>query len=190
MPRKQINVVSLSPLDKVEQVEEVDAPSNEDEINQIKEAIKEEEAQQEPSLEEQPLLEPKPTRKPQVRKPKVVEEFVEEPPKVVEPVVEVKDEPQKKTKTLEIVKCDKCNKEMTKRTLRYDHPKTCKGAPVNREEIPVQKRTKPVAQPKVIPDDIIEQEVKKRLNSSIQERLRMKIQQKEERIKKLAEKIA
>ena len=50
MPRKQINVVSLSPLDKVEQVEEVDAPSNEDEINQIKEAIKEEEAQQEPSL--------------------------------------------------------------------------------------------------------------------------------------------
>ena len=191
MPRKQINVVSLSPLDKVEQVEEVDVPSNEDEINQIKEAIKEKEAQQEPSLEEQPLLEPKPKRKPQVRKPKVVEEFVEEPPKPVEPVVEVKDEPQKKIKTLEIVKCDKCNKEMTKRTLRYDHPKTCKGAPVNREEIPVQKRAKPVAPPKVveqtslgIPDDIIEQEVKKRLNNSIQERMRMKIQQKEERIKK------
>ena len=111
---------------------------------------------------------------------------------MVEPVV---DEPQKKTKTLEIVKCDKCNKEMTKRTLRYDHPKTCKGATVNREEIPVQKRAKPVAPPKVveqtvIPDDIIEQEVKKRLNNSIQERMRMKIQQKEERIKKLAEKIA
>ena len=191
MPRKQINVVSLSPLDKVEQVEE----EQPDEINQIKEAIKEEEAQQEPSVIEQPVIEPKPKRKAQARKPKVVEEFVEEPPKVVEPVIEVKEEPQKKIKTLEIVKCDKCNKEMTKRTLRYDHPKTCKGAPINREEIPVQKRTKPVAPPKivektVIPDDIIEQEVKKRINSSIQERMRLKLQQKEERIKKLAEKIA
>ena len=165
MPRKQINVVSLSPLDKVEQVEE----EQPDEINQIKEAIKEEEAQQEPSVIEQPVIEPKPKRKAQARKPKVVEEFVEEP-KVVEPVIEVKEEPQKKIKTLEIVKCDKCNKEITKRTLRYDHPKTCKGAPINREEIPVQKRTKSVAPPKVvektvIPDDIIEQEVKKRINS-------------------------
>ena len=84
---------------------------------------------------------------------------------------------------------------MTKRTLRYDHPKTCKGAPINREEIPVQKRTKPASPPKavqptVITDDIIEQEVKKRIQNSIQDRLQMKLKQKEERIKKLAEKIA
>ena len=192
MPKKQIHVVSLSPLDKVEQVEEV--PSNEDDINQIKEAIKQEESQQVEQVE--PILEPKPKRKPPAKKPKVVEEVVEplEEP-VVEPVVEVKEEtPPKKVKTLELVKCDKCNKEMTKRTLRYDHPKTCKGAPINRDEIPVQKRTKPasppkVVQPTVIPDDIIEQEVKKIIQNSIQDRLQMKLRQKEERIKKLAEKI-
>jgi hypothetical protein len=57
---------------------------------------------------------------------------------------------------------------MTKRTLRYDHPKTCKGAPINREDIPVQKRVKPptaqkaVEQPTQIPNDIIEQEIKKK----------------------------
>jgi hypothetical protein len=57
---------------------------------------------------------------------------------------------------------------MTKRTLRYDHPKTCKGAPINREDLPIQKRVKPatpqkaVEQPTpVILNDIIEQEIKK-----------------------------
>ena len=90
---------------------------------------------------------------------------------------------------------------MTKRTLRYDHPKTCKGAPINREEIPVKKRvkqttphkvelTRAIVEPALIPHDIIEQEVKRRIQSSINERLQMKMQQKEERIKKLAEKIA
>ena len=196
MPKKQICVVSLSPFDKIETPEDV--PSNEEEdINQIKEATKEEESQQpEP-------IQVKPKRKAAARKPKVepvIEQF-EEPPKVVEPVepvkvepVEpVKVEPSKKVKTLELVKCDKCNKEMTKRTLRYDHPKTCKGAPINREDIPVQKRTKAptkVVEPTIIPEDIIENEVKKRIQNTIQDRMQMKLKQKEEKIKKLAEKIA
>jgi len=191
MPKKQIHVVSLSPFDKVETPEDV--PSNEEEnINQIKEAIKEEESQQpEP-------ISVKPKGKAAARKPKVepviepVEEPVEEP--VIEPVEESpKVEQSKKVKTLELVKCDKCNKEMTKRTLRYDHPKTCKGAPINREDIPAQKRTKAppkIAEPTIIPEDIIENEVKKRIQNTIQDRMQMKLKQKEERIKKLAEKIA
>ena len=194
MPKKQIHVVSLSPFDKVETPEDV--PSNEEEdINQIKEAIKEEESQQpEP-------IEVKPKRKAVARKRKVepVIEQVEEP---VEPVIEQVEEPviespkveqSKKVKTLELVKCDKCNKEMTKRTLRYDHPKTCKGAPINREDIPVQKRTKAptkVVEQTIIPEDVIENEVKKRIQNTIQDRMQMKLKQKEDRIKKLAEKIA
>ena len=189
MPKKQIHVVSLSPFDKVETPEDV--PSNEEEdINQIKEAIKEEESQQpEP-------IEVKPKRKAAARKPKAepVEPVIEQFEEPVEPVIESpKVEQSKKVKTLELVKCDKCNKEMTKRTLRYDHPKTCKGAPINREDIPVQKRTKAppkIVEPIIIPEDVIENEVKKRIQNTIQDRMQMKLKQKEERIKKLAEKIA
>ena len=101
-------------------------------------------------MEDKPLVEeetkPKPKRKPPVKKPKVVEEasVVEAPEPVVETVVEpVKEEqPQKKVKTLELVKCGKCGKEMTQRTLRYDHDKTCKGAPIKREDITIKKRIK------------------------------------------------
>ena len=45
MGKKQINVVSLSPLDKIEQVEEDTPKGQPDEINHIKEAIKEEQAE-------------------------------------------------------------------------------------------------------------------------------------------------
>ena len=187
MPKKQIHVVNLNAFENVAQ----DTP---EEITQIKEAIKEEE---EAEKVETPVEEtPKPKRKAAAKKKKIIEEYAE-PPQEVEPEPEKIEEPQKKVKTLELVKCDKCNKEMTKRTLRYDHPKTCKGAPINREDIPVQKRVKPttprkvVEQPtQVIPSEIIEQEIKKIIQSSIQERMQMKIRQKEERIKKLAEKIA
>ncbi len=53
---------------------------------------------------------------------------------------------------------------MTKRTLRYDHDKTCKGAPIKRETIPVQRRIKKettTTKPTNIPEELIEQEVKK-----------------------------
>jgi hypothetical protein len=198
MPKKQIHVVNLNAFENVEQdtpeetpqIKEEDAP---DEITQIKEAIKEEEEAEKVETPVEPT--PKPKRKAAAKKKKIIEEYAEPPQ--VEPEPEKIEEPQKKVKTLELVKCDKCNKEMTKRTLRYDHPKTCKGAPINREDIPVQKRVKPttprkvVEQPmQVIPSEIIEQEIKKRIQSSIQERMHLKIKQKEERIKKLAEKIA
>ena len=198
MPKKQIHVVNLNAFENVEQ----DTPDEttqikeetQDEITQIKEAIKEEE---EAEKVETPVEEtPKPKRKAAAKKKKIIEEYAE-PPQAVEVEPEKKEETEKKVKTLELVKCDKCNKEMTKRTLRYDHPKTCKGAPINREDIPVQKRVKPpttqkiIEQPtRAIPTEIIEQEIKKRIQNSIQERMQIKLKQKEERIKKLAEKIA
>ena len=143
---------------------------------------------------------PKTKRKSPPKKAMVVEE-------VSEPVVEVKEEspkespietiePPKKVKTLELVKCPKCNKEMTKRTLRYDHDKSCKGAPIKREDIPVQKRIKKVSEtqkqtvPLNIPEEIIEQEVKKRIQNTIQDRMHQRLKLKEEKIKKLATQIA
>jgi len=121
-----------------------------------------------------------------------------EPESIPEPVIEVKGEvsqPSKKVKTLELVKCEKCEKEMTKRTLRYDHEKTCKGAPIRREDVPVQKRVKKVNSPKqsvpiVIPEDVIEQEVKKRIQASVQDRIQQRIKLKEEKIKRLSAHIA
>ena len=53
---------------------------------------------------------------------------------------EITEEPTKKVKTLEQVQCDTCEKEMTKRTLRYHHK--CPGEVVKREELPVKKRVK------------------------------------------------
>ena len=143
MPKKQIHVVSLTPFEKVEedtpneitQIKE-DVP---DEITQIKEAIKEEEAE---TVEAQVEATPKPKRKAAAKKKKIIEEYSEQPQAVEpEPEPEIKEETPKKVKTCELVKCDKCNKEMTKITIRYDHPKTCKGSPINREEIPVQKKS-------------------------------------------------
>ena len=197
---EQINVVSLSDIKPVEE-NDVDTNNDIDERNQITEAIKEEELSPPEDVKPMEVEKPKPKRKPAPKKAKVVEE---EAP-VIETVVEevkaepVVEQPPKKIKTLELVKCEKCGKEMTKRTLRYDHDKTCKGAPIKREDIPVQKRVKKLASPKQtpaavatipapssIPEHVIEREVNKR----IQDRLLQKVRVKEEKIKKLAALIA
>jgi len=196
MPKK-INVVSLSDIKPTE--EDVSIGDSNDERTQITEAIKEEEALNPPE-EVQPMEEvkAKPKRKPPAKKAKVTEETVQPiPESIPEPIPEVKEEtPPKKVKTLELVKCEKCNKEMTKRTLRYDHDKTCKGAPIKREDVPVQKRVKKVVEEKqpppqvVIPEHIIEQEIKKRIQSTVQDRVQQRMKLKEERIKKLSAHIA
>ena len=198
MGKKQINVVSLSDIKTVDE-EDNNVVNNNDELSQIKEAIKEEEALNPPQEPETEQVEskPKPKRKSPTKKTKVVEDE----PVAIPPVVEVKESPTeeqpKKVKTLELVSCPKCEKQMTKRTLRYDHPKTCPGQAIEREKIPVKKRTKtePEAKPQTkatltIPEDVIEHEIKKRLNNSIQERLNQKLKVKEDRIKKLSAQIA
>ena len=85
---------------------------------------------------------------------------------VIEPVIETVDtqpletiveEPVKEDKivrTNELIKCPKCGKSVTRKTLKYSHKKTCSG-----EEAAVQKPIKTKAQPKPIPD--IEEVLKK-----------------------------
>ena len=79
----------------------------------------------------------KPKRKAQPKKIKVqeIEEVKEQIPNNIP-----EEEPKNKVKTLEQVKCDTCEKDMTKRTLRYHHK--CPGEVIKREEIPVKKRVK------------------------------------------------
>jgi hypothetical protein len=170
----------------------VEPTNDEEQLNQIKEEIKKEE-ETKPVVEVVEEVKPKPKRKPAVKKVK------EEVAVVVEqPQEEPKEEP-KKTKTVELVKCDKCGKEMTKRTLRYDHEKTCSGVKIEREKIPVKRRTpvkkevdeKETVETKInIPEEIIEQEVKKRIQNSVQDRIHQRMKVKEEKIKKLASQIA
>ena len=202
MPKK-INVVSLSDIKPVEE-NDVDTNNDIDERNQITEAIKEEEELSPPEdVTQMEVEKPKPKRKPAPKKAKVVEEVAP----VIETVVEevkpepVAEQPPKKIKTLELVKCEKCGKEMTKRTLRYDHDKTCKGAPIKREDIPVQKRVKKPATPKQTPAVVatvpsatipegVEHVIEREVNKRIQDRLLQKVRVKEEKIKKLAALIA
>ena len=200
---KQINVVSLSDIKPVEE-NDVDTNNDIDERNQITEAIKEEEELSPPEdVKPMEVEKPKPKRKPAPKKAKVVEEVAP----VIETVAEevkaepVVEQPPKKIKTLELVKCEKCGKEMTKRTLRYDHDKTCKGAPIKREDIPVQKRVKKLATPEQTPAVVatvpsatvpegVEHVIEREVNKRIQDRLLQKVRVKEEKIKKLAALIA
>ena len=200
---KTINVVSLSDIKPVEE-NDVDTNNDIDERNQITEAIKEEEELNPPEdITQMEVEKPKPKRKPAPKKAKVVEEVAP----VIETVVEevkaepVVEQPPKKIKTLELVKCEKCGKEMTKRTLRYDHDKTCKGAPIKREDIPVQKRVKKLASPRQTPAVVatipsatipegVEHVIEREVNKRIQDRLLQKVRVKEEKIKKLAAHIA
>ena len=119
-------------------------------------------------------IKPKPKRKPTK---KIIVEDIKPP----EPVIE---EPEKKNiKTLEMVDCEKCGKQMTKTTLRYHHDKTCPGEKVNKEELPVKKRVVKDKTPEVI-------EPKLDKTAIYRERLNQQMQIKKESIKKLATNIA
>ena len=197
---KNIHVVNLSSHDQLPP----ETSPEKDEFEQVKEAVEKEEEEQQPEIIEEP--QPKPKRKPATKKtitdPVVEEtqnEIIEEPkPKrkpatkkinvKVEPVIEEKPVEIIEEKKDDLVNCPKCEKQMTKRTLRYNH-KTCPGMKVIRDEIPVKKREKPQVvndKPIYIPEEIIENEVKKR----IQDKLTQKIRLKEEKIKKLSSFIA
>ena len=212
MPKKQINVVNLSDVKPIDETTEIQQPEN-DERTQIKQAIEMDEQQQQPeentkpkrktptkktSVEKQTELttetveitieETKPKRKTPTKKTKV-----DKPPEIVAPVEKPEDspkestpkqKPEKKIKTLEMFKCDKCNKEMTANALRYTHPKYCTGREIIREEVPVKRQNK---QPTIINNiveitpDIIESHLKKVRET--------KLQQRQEKINKLVSKI-
>ena len=116
----------------------------------------------------------------------------------MKPVEEVKPQSEKKIKTVELVSCPDCQKEMTKTTLRYSHAKNCAGKPIVREELPVKRRTPVKAKPHEvneiipagktyisIPEEILQQEINKR----VKEQKEARIKAKAEKIKKLAEHI-
>ena len=107
----------------------------------------------------EPPTEPKakPKRKPPSagkKKEEVKEEIISEPTPPTAEVVE--KQPDKKIKTVELMSCPDCKKEMSKKTLRYSHEKNCAGKPVVRDEIPVKRRA-PVKTSK--PKEVIEQYV-------------------------------
>ena len=167
MVKKNINVVNLSDDKPIEDTKE-EINNENDERTQIKEAIEQEEEQQEEK--------PKPKRKTPTKKTKVKEEPVIEP--VQEPIVESPKEatpkqPEKKIKTVELHKCDKCNKEMTLRALRYTHPKYCTNTEINRNEIPVKRQVKPttiINNVVEITPDIIENHLRKVKENKLKDR--------------------
>ena len=85
-------------------------------------------------------------------------------------------------KTLEMVDCEKCGKQMTKTTLRYHHDKTCPGEKVNKEKLPVKKR--------VVKDKEQQPLIVEPKPTTYRDRLNEQIKIKKEYIKKLATNIA
>lgn len=183
MVKKQINVVSLEDFRPVEEI----TPNSDDERTQIKEAIQLEEEQLTKGVEQQQLQEekPKPKRKTPTKKTKVKEENIVEEPVVESPKEPTPKQPEKKIKTVELHRCDKCNKEMTLRALRYTHPKYCTGKEIIRNEVPVKRQVKSatvINNVVEITPDVIENHLRKVKENKLKER--------QEKISKLISKIA
>jgi len=147
----------------------------------------------------------KPKRKAQPKKIKVKEieevKLEETPINIPEEPKESIEEPtkQKKVKTLEQVKCDTCEKDMTKRTLRYHHK--CPGEVIKREEIPVKKRVKKETKQDTPKEETKAPKVseakgasplpeKPTLTNTYHERLQKALEKRHENIQKLASQIA
>ena len=110
----------------------------------------------------------KPKAKPKRPSKIIVEDLKPEPAPVKEQVQLLSEPVKKNIKTLEQVDCPKCEKPMTKTTLRYHHDKTCPGEKINKSEFPVKKRIVKEKAPEVIepkPDKAIT--YKDRINEQI-----------------------
>ena len=190
---RKINVVNLNSFENATP----EQPTNEaEEMSKIKDDIQNEEPLEEPTTQQQePEPEPKvkAKRKPPTKKP--TEEIT--PPSLPleeKPEEEILPKPrtEKKIKTVELVSCPDCEKEMSSKTLRYSHEKNCTGKPIVREEIPVKRRTPTKVKQQAptphteqyisIPEEVIQQEI----NKIMKEQKVARIRAKDERIKKLA----
>lgn len=209
MPRK-IKVVNLETVDQQPQPEEIvvefdDFSKIKNEVNNIDTYDDKNENNDveiidnnNTEVKEKKVRKPRATKKTIiVEEVKPIEEVIEEvKPVVIEEVKPVEEEqPPKKVRTQELVECDKCSKQMTKKTLRYFHEKTCPGVVIDKETLPVKKRNiKKINNENInninIPEEVIENEVKKRIEYRYQEKIKEKIKKKEENIKKLAAQIA
>ena len=154
MPKKIKVVDVVSEEVKNEEPE----PSVNEEVNDI-EPINDSFPQNDEKLNEEPLPDiediPKPKAKPKA-KPRTKKTPIEVTPEIKEeetlptesgesqitPQVKEETKNDKVKKVIEQVKCPKCDKMMSSKSLRYTHEQNCKGAVVKTEELPVKRRTK------------------------------------------------
>ena len=101
------------------------------------------------------------------------------------PIVEDIEDIPKNIKTLEMVQCSGCLKQITANTLRYHHK--CPGEVIKREEIPVKKRVKKETSPK--PKEETKAPEKPTLTNTYQERLQKALEKRSETMQKLASQI-
>jgi len=151
---KKIKVVDVVSLESEARNEEQEPSVNEvHEVNEVNEADKvtNESAINLNELPDipKPKAKAKPRAKPKTKKEQIeVQPEIQEEPKVEEPKVEAKveekQEPKngKVKKVIEQVKCPKCDKLMSSKSLRYTHEQNCKGAVVKTEDLPVKRRLK------------------------------------------------
>ena len=136
-------------------------------------------------------------------------ETVNEEPTPEEPTKETIDEPKPKAKAkakaktlprtkkeIEVVQCEKCGKSMNAKSLRFSHPKNCKGVPTELLPVNPQKNDRKI-QPEVKEEikneskqEVIKETIKKPtatelLNQHYEELKQKKKQDKSDKINKL-----
>lgn len=132
-----------------------------EEPTQVTDEVITEQVSEEPVVDVQPAVQSdiveKPKAKPRSKKKEVTPPEV--PTEVFPAVIEVAEPSQpvevtkeeikteKIKKVVEQVKCKKCNKSMTPKTLRYSHEQNCSGEVVNTEDLPVKRRTTKKVEP-------------------------------------------
>jgi len=124
------------------------------------EPTKEEPTKEEPTKEEEPTAKPIKEKKPRAKrekkeaipepKPEPIPEQTPEPEPEPIPTEEVK--PKKEQKILELVACDKCNRKMTAKTLKYSHEAICPATNPPKEKVKKSKKEE-ATQP---PTEIVE----------------------------------
>ncbi len=142
---------------KVVDIATEEAVSKEEEPTPVTDEVIPEQLTEEPVVDVQPDVTEKPKAKPKSRKKEVLppaEIPTEAAPLLLveEPSTAVVEEPktEKIKKVVEQVKCKKCNKSMTPKTLRYSHEQNCSGEVVKTEELPVKRRTTKKVEPEKI----------------------------------------
>ena len=123
-----------------------------------------------------------------------------------EPTKETIDEPKPKAKAkalprtkkeIEVVQCEKCGKSMNAKSLRFSHPKNCKGVPTELLPVNPQKnirKTQPELKEEIkneIKQEVIKETIKKPtatelLNQHYEELKQKKKQEKQEKLNKLS----
>lgn len=146
---------------KVVDIAKEETDTKEEEPTQVTDEVIPEQVSEEPVVDVQPAVQSdiveKPKAKPRSKKKEVTPPEV--PTEVVPAVIEVAEPSQpvevtkeeikteKIKKVVEQVKCKKCNKSMTPKTLRYSHEQNCSGEVVNTEDLPVKRRTTKKVEP-------------------------------------------